>query len=260
MSRQVGYWRRVLAGAPEELVLPVDRARGVVASYRGHAVVECGWGGVQPRWREACAGAGGLTVVHGGCRPRSWCCCPGWGRYRYSGRAAIAGRTDEALDDLVGFFVNTLVLRTDLSGDPSLGEVLTRVRETSLAGFAHQDVPFERFGGGVGPGPVDGPPSTVPSHVDGAKQCQATLDLPGVRTAGTSSGTAPAKFDLEVGVGEVFDPHGTPQGLGGVLIAAADLFNRDTAEQLATRFVRVRKTADHRRVDTAQRRGRASCR
>lgn len=55
----------------------------------------------------------------------------------------VAGRSHPDTSQIVGFFVNNLVLRTDLSGDPSFTEVIARTRQTALAAYARQDVPYE---------------------------------------------------------------------------------------------------------------------
>jgi amino acid adenylation domain-containing protein len=57
----------------------------------------------------------------------------------------IANRDRLELEPLIGFFVNTLLLRTNLSGNPSFQDLLGRVREVTLNGYAHQALPFEKL-------------------------------------------------------------------------------------------------------------------
>jgi hypothetical protein len=55
----------------------------------------------------------------------------------------VANRNRPGTAGLIGPLVNTVILRTNLAGDPTPRELLRRVRETTLAAFAHQDFPIE---------------------------------------------------------------------------------------------------------------------
>ncbi|MGH8879784.1 MAG: condensation domain-containing protein, partial [Stackebrandtia sp.] len=56
-----------------------------------------------------------------------------------------AGRSRSDTEALIGFFINTVVVRGDLSGDPTVAELIARTRDAGLVAFAGEDVPFERL-------------------------------------------------------------------------------------------------------------------
>ncbi|MDQ3353052.1 MAG: condensation domain-containing protein [Actinomycetota bacterium] len=56
----------------------------------------------------------------------------------------LSGRNRPELEGVIGFFAGVGRIRTDLSGDPSLRDVLARARDRVLGLFEHQDVPFMR--------------------------------------------------------------------------------------------------------------------
>ncbi|MGC5411348.1 condensation domain-containing protein, partial [Streptomyces sp. DT225] len=153
--------------------------------------------------------------------------------------SVIAGRTDQALDELVGFFVNTLVLRTDTSGDPAFTELLARVRSTALAAYAHQEVPFERLVETLNPprSPARHPLFQIALSLDADEA--TSFALPGLRTTRIPVSTATAKFDLDIGVHEQRSEKGECLGLHGTIDYATDLFDHSTGQDLAARWVRL---------------------
>src|SRR2546421_1385325 len=152
----------------------------------------------------------------------------------------VVGRGDEALHDLVGFFLNTLVLRVDVSGDPSFSQLLGRVRETDLAAFENQDLPFERLV------EILAAPRSLARHplfqvmLSFDTDTRSSFDLPGLRVSELDVlGPESAKFDLNFSLRGRYGPDGRPAGIAGDIVYATDLFDHDTVQALARRFNRL---------------------
>ena len=226
LEGQLGYWQQALSGIPTLLALPTDRPRPAVQRHRGAShgfrIGTTAVEGLQALGRRT--GATLFMTLNAAFAVLLW---------RYSGQrdvcigTPVANRGRAELEELIGFFVNTLVLRTQIEPEASFETLLAQVRNTALAAYANQDVPFEQLVDVLKP----------ERHLSHAPLFQVMLalqntpmrrlELPGLSLETGSGEAGIAKFDLSLVVTEA------DGGLEAALEYDTDLFDAATIERLA---------------------------
>jgi amino acid adenylation domain-containing protein len=142
MTAQLAYWQEQLREPLPALELPTDHPRGTALSFRTarHTLALPG---------KLSGALRGLSQRDGSTLFMTLVAAFKMLLYGYTGQedlcvaTFIANRNRRETEEVIGLFVNMVILRTDLRGDPTCQEVLQRVRATTLAAYAHQDLPFE---------------------------------------------------------------------------------------------------------------------
>jgi amino acid adenylation domain-containing protein len=227
LREQAEYWTETMAGVPELLELPTDHPRPAQVDHAGALLVL--------ELDEALtAGLKALSRKHG--TTLFITLLAGWATVlsRLSGQdnvvvgTPVANRGRRDLEGVIGFFVNTLALRVDLSGAPSVAEVLRRVKERALGAQHHQDIPFEQVVELVDPArSLSHAPLFQAMFTWQDMQRGSGLSLPGLNVVRVGAGSAQvqAKVDLALTL------RATEDRIVGSVAYATALFERETVER-----------------------------
>jgi amino acid adenylation domain-containing protein len=224
------YWRRALDGAPPVLELPADRPRPPVKSFEG-AVERLDLSASQRSTLQAFAREQQVTpflvllataaVVLSRCSRQDDVLLG----------TPIADRGRSETESLVGFLINTVVLRADVSGNPTVRELLGRLRAVTAAASAHHELPFDQLVGILQPERDLSMTPIFQVMVAFQPDPLERLALPGLSVTPVPVHNGTAKFDLFFGFEE------TAQGMRGMLEYSTDLFDAATIRRMAGHFL-----------------------
>ena len=225
LEKQLEYWKGRLKGAPAVLEIPTDRPRPAVQTFRGASYVaglpSSLMDGVRILSRQHEATVFMTLLAAFQCLILYYSKQPD-----IVIGTDVAGRNDVRTEALIGFFVNLIVLRTDLSGNPSVAELLGRVRETALGAYAHQDTPFDKLVEELRPERSLGHNPLVQILFVQNTRTHTQVEMPRLQMSNVPL-DLPSKFDLMVLVAE--STPDTPVKW----VYSRDLFDSPTIERMA---------------------------
>jgi acyl-CoA synthetase (AMP-forming)/AMP-acid ligase II/aryl carrier-like protein len=241
IAAQLAYWQEQLHAPLPILALPTDRPRGTALSFRtalqtlvlpeelSAALKTLSWQEGSTLFMTLLAAF--KVLLHGYTGQEELCI-----------GTLVANRNRQEVEGLIGLFVNTVLVRTNLGGNPTFREVLRRVRKTTLAAYAHQDLPFEDL------------VQTLEHehHLQRRSLCQGmfilqnamrqpaklsdlTLSFIGADESVGELGLTVTAFDIVLTLWE------SPQGLAGSCIYKTTLFDAATINQMLEDYQRVLK-------------------
>jgi amino acid adenylation domain-containing protein len=227
------YWRSRLAGPLPLVELPTDHARPAVQTFKGAVVTSTLPPALVARLQAAGRHQGAtlfmvLLAAFNALLTRLT------GETDVIVGAPVAGRTRAEIENLIGVFINTIPLRTDVSGDPTVDELIRRVRNTALEAFEHQAVPFDRMVAELHPG-------RALSHSPVFQILFNMQELGG--TPGFDMGSVRADVEGRLDVGSKFDltVYATNQhdGLTFTFVYNADLFSASRMTNLLDQYCAI---------------------
>jgi len=159
--------------------------------------------------------------------------------YRYTGQedvlvgAPIANRNRSEVEGLIGFLANTVVFRSDLSGEPTFRDLLTRVRNMARGVYANQDLPFVKLVEAVQPdrSMANTPLFQVFFVLQNAPM--PAMELPGLKLSLMEMESATAKFDISLYIMEEGD------GTIGMFEYSTDLFDPSSIDRMIEHFLNL---------------------
>ncbi|HET7177800.1 MAG TPA: amino acid adenylation domain-containing protein, partial [Solirubrobacterales bacterium] len=228
LARQLDYWRAQLAGL-EASELPADRPRPAVETYRGTRRPAA----LTPRLTaslHALARGAGATLYMVLLAAFDALVASYTGRTDVVVGSPVANRSRRETEGVIGFFINTLVMRVSTAGDPSLCALLDRVRETALAAYVHEDVPFEKVVEELQPQRDLSRNPLFQVMVAVQNVPQPPMELPGLAVSPRQLDLGLAKFDLTMVWEEVGEQ------VSGHLEYSTELFDPTTVERLLAHY------------------------
>lgn len=242
LSNQLTYWRQQLNNI-SMLHLPIDKARSPIQSYQGATqFLELPKNLTDAL--EKLSQQEGVTLF------MTLLAAFQTLLYRYTHQediavgSPIANRNRSEIEGLIGFFVNSLVLRTDLSGNPTFRELLSRVREVTLGAYSHQDLPFEKLVEELHPerNLSQHPLFQVVFSLQNAPM--SALEMPGLVPSFINIDLKKTRFDLELHLWKCSEDFRSlwgakwkhSQGIRGVMVYSTDLFEPATITRMLKDF------------------------